>query len=258
MLFAIENLPYWIFLGTGALLFGIVIVSGGGDDADADVDFDADLDADLDADFDTDLDADLESGLETDGSATAKETAFDGDGAARLPGPVTAVLSWFGLGKAPLILLMALDLCLWGLLGWMANAALGGILGAALTKALGLPILLGSMAIALTLGGQAARPIGKVFAAFGESASGDRLVGCPGVVSSARLYALSNAKIAQVDVLDPAKNRVTVNAALPNWATVHPKIGHKVLVIERLDVPPLYLVIAKDSADEAQWFAAVK
>ena len=32
MVFSIQNLPYWIFIGTGVLLFGLVIVSGGSDD----------------------------------------------------------------------------------------------------------------------------------------------------------------------------------------------------------------------------------
>jgi hypothetical protein len=52
-LFDLSNLPYWILLGMGVLLFLFVIVSGGGDD---DLDVDADIDADLDADLDIDAD----------------------------------------------------------------------------------------------------------------------------------------------------------------------------------------------------------
>ena len=73
MLFHPANLPYWIFLGMGVLLFLFVIISGGGDD---DVDIDTDVDTDADFDF---------NGL---------------------------FLGWLGIGKAPLILLLATDLSL--------------------------------------------------------------------------------------------------------------------------------------------------
>ena len=274
MLFATENLPYWIFLAAGTLLFGLVILSGGGGDNDIDADVDADLDLDLDADVDLDIDVDADLDIDADLDVDAD---FDVDADADLGGPsnmdaissvnvgadadadsgITAldILGWLGVGKAPLILLIALDLCLWGLLGWMANVMIGSIIRVIPTGIFGLPILLGSMAIALLLGGQIARPIGKVFASFGESASADRLVGCIGTVSSARLHKVSANKIAQVDVLDPAKNLVTVNAVLPLWVKIQPKIGDKVLVIERSDKAYLYFVIAKDSEDETKWFS---
>ncbi|MEB3356682.1 MAG: DUF1449 domain-containing protein [Synechococcales bacterium] len=246
MVLALENLPYWIFLGAGVLLFGFVILSSGGDD-DLDTSIDTDLDADLDIDADLDLDAAVD--------ASASPVDFDsdadvsgGDGFSPLQ-----ILGWLGVGKAPLVLLLALDLCLWGLFGWMLNVAVGNLLGRIPTGWLGLPILLVSLAGALLIGGQVARPIGRVFASFGESASSDRLVGCVGIVSSARLYKVSEGKIAQVDVVDPAKNLVTVNAALPIWATTSPKLGEQVLVIDRADEMYLYYVVAKDSPDQDRW-----
>jgi hypothetical protein len=60
-------------------------------------------------------------------------------------------------------------------------------------------------------------------------------------------------KIGQVDVLDPARNLVTVNAVLPEWATIVPGRGSKVLVIERS--PQGYLVISKDSSDQDKWLS---
>ena len=275
MLFAIENLPYWIFLGTGALLFGLVIVAGGGDDdvdADVDADFDADFDVDVDADLDIDIDAGLDADVGFDGVTPGADfdavssvnvdsepvgIGADADSDTGNGIAVSDILGWLGVGKAPIILLLALDLCLWGVLGWMTNVIVGGLLGRMLSNLLGLPILLGTMAIALTLGGQIARPIGKVFASFGESASADRLVGCVGTVSSARLHKVSAGKIAQVDVVDPAKNLVTINAVLPLWVKLQPKLGEKVLVIERSDKAYLYFVVAKDSADEEQWFSTI-
>ena len=58
-------------------------------------------------------------------------------------------------------------------------------------------------------------------------------------------------KIGQVDVLDSARNLVTINATLPSWAKVVPGRGTQVLVIDRQ--PHNYLVIAKDSSDEQEW-----
>ncbi|NEQ25658.1 MAG: DUF1449 family protein, partial [Microcoleus sp. SIO2G3] len=98
MIFNFANLPYWILLGSGVLLYLFVIFSGGGGD-DADLDVDADVDADLDADADVDADG--------------------GDFS------IASALGWLGIGKAPLVLLLATDLSLWGLLGWMLNITVG-------------------------------------------------------------------------------------------------------------------------------------
>ena len=251
MLFELENLPYWIFLGTGFLLFGFVIVSGGGDDdADLGGDFDTDADFDLDADIDADVDVDAD--IEAGDSPINLDSDIDVNGNGYW-NPIQ-LLGWLGIGKAPLILLLALDLCLWGLFGWMLNVALGSVIGRIPSGILGIIVLVSSLVAALLLGGQIARPIGKVFASFGEDASGDRLVGCIGTVSSARLHKVSEGKIAQVDVRDAVKNLVTVNAALPIWANDIPKYGDSVLVIERSDKAYLYFVVLKDSPDQDRWF----
>jgi hypothetical protein len=204
-LFDPAHLPYWLLLGIGVGLFLFVILSGG-DDGDAD----AEVDADADGEFD-----------------------------------LAQTLGWLGIGKAPLILLLATDLSLWGLLGWMGNVAGGA--------AWGIGILLGSMLLAFGLGGQIAKPVGKIFAAFGEDASSDRLIGCIGSVSTARIPIATEGKVGQVDVLDPADNLVTINAVLPDWATVMPERGTKVLVIDRTD--STYVVICRESADQDQWLS---
>src|SRR5689334_21817811 len=94
MLFSLDNLPYWIFLGMGVLLFFFMIISGGGGE-----DFDIDADVDVDADVDADSNSELGFGQ---------------------------FLGWAGIGKAPLILLLATDSSLWGVLGWMLNVWFGG------------------------------------------------------------------------------------------------------------------------------------
>ncbi|MGG6292785.1 DUF1449 domain-containing protein [Leptolyngbya sp. AN02str] len=212
------NLPYWLLLGMGVLLFLVIIVFGGDDD---------DLDIDDDFDFDTDGDS---SGLN-----------------------IGSLMGWLGVGKAPLVLLLAIDLSLWGLLGWMTNVFLLSLLGPILGGLVSSVMLFSSLLIALFLGSQIARPIGQLFASFGEDTSSDRLIGCIGNVSTSTIPYLAANKIGQVDVLDPARNLITVNAALPNWATTPPKRGEQVLIIERIGSS--YLVITKDSPDQTQWLS---
>jgi len=204
----------------GVLLFCFVIASGGGSD-DADLDIDADIEADVDADADADANAGF-------AAATA--------------------LGWLGIGKAPLVLLLATDLSLWGLLGCMLNVTVGASAGL-----MGGVVLLVSLIASLVTGGLIARPVGQAFAAFGEDTSSNRLIGCVGTVSTARIPSIAEGKIGQVDVLDPTRNLVTVNAALPDWAIVVPRRGDRVLVIDRPD--QTYCVIVKDSPDQDRWFA---
>ncbi|HIK19336.1 MAG TPA: DUF1449 family protein [Leptolyngbyaceae cyanobacterium M33_DOE_097] len=214
MLFSLVNLPYWICLAAGVLLYLMVIVTGGGDDQ---------LDTDVDADVDADADAD------------SGELGF------------LDFLGWFGFGKAPLILLLATNLSLLGVIGWMLNLALGLPTG----FQAGLLFVLAT-AIALLLGSLIARPLGQVFAQFGEDASSDRLIGCVGTVSSLIVPTCRDGRIGQVDVFDTAHNLVSVPAVLPEWSKVLPKRGEKVLVIDRQ--PEFYVVVAKDSADSDYWF----
>lgn len=239
MLFALANLPYWIFLGSGVVLFLFVIVSGGGDD-----DLDADMDVDVDADFDLDADVDAGGGQLLDLDA-------DGDVDSSSDFGTAQVLGWFGIGKAPLILLIALDLCLWGLAGWTLNVVVAGLMGKIGGAIAELGILILSLIIALNVGGLIARPIGRIFASFTEDSSCDRLIGCLGTVTSASIPFSDSGKIGQIDVYDAAHNLVTVSAVLPIWAEISLRRGAKVLVIERHTKG--YVVIAQNSIDQQNW-----
>lgn len=188
-----------------------------------------------------DVDADVDTGSNTLDFDAGNEFSF------------TQVLGWLGIGRAPLILLLATDLSLWGVFGWFFNVLIGGFLGGVISGIAGGVVLVGSLLVSLLTGGLIAHPIGTIFASFGEDASGDRLIGCIGTVSTALIPTLGEGKIGQVDVLDPARNLVTVNAVLPDWATTSPKRGEKVLVIDRPS--STYLVIVKDSPDQDRWFA---
>ncbi|WP_414552056.1 DUF1449 domain-containing protein [Anabaena sp. CCY 0017] len=213
MLFSPANLPYWIFLGMGVVLFLFVIISGG-EDADADAEFDADTDANF---------------------------------------SFVQALGWLGIGKAPLILLLAADLSLWGVFGLILNTLGSGIINGGFSALVRIIVLLVSLILSLLVGRFIAEIIGKLFADFGEDASSDRLIGCIGTVSSFYIPSETEGKIGQVDVLDPKRNFLTISAALPEWATIAPQRGEEVIVIE--NQPQNYLVIAKDSTDEQLWLA---
>lgn len=251
MMFSLTNLPYWIFLGSGVVLFLFVIVSGGTDDdldVDADLDIDADLDLDADLDIDADVDADVGAGASPRTNVNIDaDTDFDG-GEGLTPGQV---LAWFGIGRTPLILLLAMDLTLWGFIGWFLNVALGDALNRPPMGLMAIAVFISSLAFALFIGSLLSRPIGRIFAAFGEDASSDRLIGCLGTVTSAFVPFEHSGKIGQVDVKDAASNFVTISAKLPDWATITLRRGAKVLVIERAGGH--YLVIARDSPDQNRW-----
>ncbi|TVP63704.1 MAG: DUF1449 family protein [Nodularia sp. (in: Bacteria)] len=215
MLFSLANLPYWIFLGMGVLLFLFVIISGGGD-----------ADADADAEFDADTDGEFSFGQ---------------------------ILGWVGIGKAPLILLLAVDLSLWGVLGLFLNTLAKSIINGQFSALVRGAVLLISLILSLLVGRFIAEVIGKIFAEFGEDASSDRLIGCVGTVTSFYIPSETEGKIGQVDVLDPKRNFLTISAALPEWATIAPQRGDQVIVIE--NQPQNYLVIAKDTTDEQLWLA---
>ncbi|MCI3281550.1 YqiJ family protein [Synechococcus sp. PCC 6717] len=222
MLFHLVHLPYWIVLGMGILLFLTVIVGDIGDE-DAEVDTDADA---------LEVDIDGEEGMS-----------------------LLTLLHWLGVGRAPLILLLALDFSLLGVLGWLLNVLFYLVSGGWPMGGWGALIAIVAIGGSLGLGSLCSRPLGRIFAQFSEDASGDRLLGCQGHVSSAQIPP-SGAGIGQVSVLDAARNRLTVPAVLPPWATVIPQYRQDVLIIDRQGSE--YVVIAKDSLDEGLWLRQQK
>ncbi len=213
MLFNLAHLPYWIVLGMGILLFLIVILGGTADE---------EIDLDLETDIDVDAIADFSS---------------------------VQLLGWLGFGDVPLLLLLATDFSLVGLLGWMFNVIVGELTGSLPSRGLSAVVLcISAIVLGLCLGAIISRPLGQLFAAFGEDTRANRLVGRLGTVTSAYI---PKEKIGQVDVLDADGNRVTISATLPEWATVIPQRGEEVLVIDQS--PQAYLVIAKESLDAERW-----
>ena len=85
--------------------------------------------------------------------------------------------------------------------------------------------------------------LGKILAA--------RSLGCVGTVVSPKVPFSNSGRIAQADVFDAAGNLSTINITLPQWATVVPVRGDRVLIIDLQKNS--YLAVAKDSPDESQW-----
>ncbi|MGF1575212.1 MAG: DUF1449 domain-containing protein [Cyanophyceae cyanobacterium] len=235
MLFSLDNLPYWILLTVGVGLFLMVILSGGGDE---------DADGDWDGDLDPNPTLNLESGnLESGGPD------WDPNGEGNNLNPAFQVLTLLGVGKAPLILLLAIDFSTWGLVGWFLNVMVSSWVGSSLELPFQGSILAASLVAGLATGGLLSPPIGKVLAQFGEDTRSERLLGRVGQVTSASVP--RKGQIGQVDVLDGANNLVTVSAILPEWATTIPLRGQEVLLIEQDE--GAFVVICMDSLDQNRW-----
>ncbi|EAZ89234.1 OB-fold-containig protein [Crocosphaera chwakensis] len=237
MLLHPANLIYWVLIGVGVTFFLLIIISGGGDEG-GELDSDMDINVDshgfsFEADVETDIDADLSG---------------DGD-----EFNLFQLLTWFGLGKAPLMILLAIDFSAWGVVGWTLNTILGSLTGTIPDQFFGLGglVFFLSLFIGLWTGKLLSYPIGQMFASFGEDVKSERLIGCVGIVTSKTIPYLIQGKIGQADVYDTAGNLVTISISLPHWADVIPHYGQAILIIDRQEHS--YIGISKDSSDEDKW-----
>ncbi len=228
MLFHLANLPYWLFLGAGLVCFGLIILSGDGDD---------DLELGLDPSVDLKAEAD-----------SLPNSTFE-------EGIPWQVLGWFGLGKAPLMLLLAMDFSLWGVGGWILNVAIASLTGTIPYRFWGLGglVLFLSLGWSLWLGRLLSRPIAGLFVSFSQDSSQERIIGCVGTVTSKKIPYLMDGKIGQARVYDAAGNLLTISVSLPAWATVIPHHNQEILIIDQSPQGHGYLAIAKDSSDEDKW-----
>jgi membrane protein implicated in regulation of membrane protease activity len=104
------NLIFIVPFGLALVYLALYTLSGW-TFGDADVDAHADVDTDLDAHADIGTDHDAHAGHDHDAD-------HDANGSAAL-----AVLSWFGVGRAPLSILMMMLLMCWGIIGFAVNSS---------------------------------------------------------------------------------------------------------------------------------------
>jgi len=119
------NLIFVLPFGLALLYLGLYTVSGvtfGESDLDADHDFGADADADADADSDANVDHDIDHDVDADADA---DHDADTDAEQEAPvSPALAGMSWLGVGKVPLSIVLMVLLLTWGGTGLLCNLLL--------------------------------------------------------------------------------------------------------------------------------------
>jgi hypothetical protein len=141
-----SNLIFILPFGLGLLYLGIYTLSGwtfGDADADAGVDHDVDAsmdsdghlsfehDADTDLSHDVDADADADAHADTDAHADA-DTDADADGhdaesseaSQSNSSTILAILSWLGVGRVPVSIILMVLMMSWGVIGFASNRAM--------------------------------------------------------------------------------------------------------------------------------------
>jgi hypothetical protein len=142
------NLIFILPFGLGLLYLGVYTISGwtfGDADADAGVDHDVDAsmdadghlsfdhdadtdlshDVDADADADTDVTADADAHADADTDADAHADGHDSESSESNSGSsILAVLSWLGVGRVPLSIILMVMLMSWGVVGFAVNRSM--------------------------------------------------------------------------------------------------------------------------------------
>ncbi len=178
-------------------------------DADADVDLEADIGLDLDADADLDLDADVHVDADVDADADAD---FSVDGADAGAGILLTALSWLGLGKVPVLILLALFLALFGVSGLATQSITISLSGGLMNGWLATVV---ALVVSLPLVSLLSRVVGRVLPKeTTEAVSNDSLVGRIATISqgTARLG-------------NPAQARLRDDFGQAHYVLVEPQDG---------------------------------
>jgi hypothetical protein len=140
------NLPYLVMLGLVAVFFVLQMLGmlGGGGHHDADVSTDTDVDADVDHDVDVDADHDIDADhdVDADHDADTPDVTWQ------------VVLSFFGLGRVPIMVVWVTLFIFTGFTGIFVNSSLyvnhdGTYPGWGLAASLGIALAVGLVAVRL-------------------------------------------------------------------------------------------------------------
>ena len=193
-------------------------------EADVDVEVDADVDADFDAEADVDHDVDVHGGrinIDADSEAAGGHQGLAG------------MLSWLGVGRVPLSVILMVLLLTWGVVGFGANQVLRDAMGTAVWLA-SIPL---AAFVSLGLTAAISNGLARVLpVAEGGALTRRQLVGRRGTV----IFAVTEAA-GLVSVRDDEGDRYQVAArTLPGRDAVLP--GEEVVLVRYDPDRSLFLV----------------
>lgn len=217
------NLPFTVLLGLGVFVAIMQLVGmGGDDDGDGDLDHDVDMEHDVDMDHDVDVDHDLDHDIDHD---VDHDTDHDVDQGDTGHSDGFSPLSFIGVGKAPLLVVLLILFSSVGLAGWLLNGIAQAVLGIfpSLLICLTLPVASGAGAL---LTSRVARFIGQMIPPLTTTASrAQALVGMTGTVTSPFV----DEKYGMVRLRDQGSTMITI-FAITEEAQAIPR-GEQVLLV---------------------------
>jgi len=116
-------------------------------DVDADLDGDVDADADADVDADVDADADVDHDIDADADADHDADGEAGHGGGGGSSSIFAAMTWLGIGRVPVSIVLLVLMLSWGVIGFCSNQVL--------RQRIADPARIGVVSIAIALVGSA-------------------------------------------------------------------------------------------------------
>jgi membrane protein implicated in regulation of membrane protease activity len=199
-------------------------------DHDLAVEHDADLGHDLDHDLDHDVDHDMDHDV-------GHDMAHDAGGTPAWAG----ALRFLGVGQAPLTMVLLVLLGGFGILGWIANASVLGIMPKYPVWVLAVVLLL-DLFVAAWFTSRVAVFIGRAVPAFSSTATSvKRLVSRRGHVVSPQV----DEKYGQVKVRDQGGTLITVFAVVDPGKPPIPR-DTEVILVEYDEAKKVFIVVPSD------------
>jgi membrane protein implicated in regulation of membrane protease activity len=239
-LFAWYNLPFTLMLLACLVLAALQWIGLGGEqeheagaDTEVHADLDHDVDADLHADLDHDLDHDLDTNAELHGDVE-HDLEHDIDHGADHEADHSTVqaangfslLAYLGAGRAPLMIILLILLGSVGLLGWIFNGIVHGVLGVFPGVAMLLTVP-ASLVCGAVISARLSRLIGQVLPPLSTTATSEHaMVGRRAVVVSPWVDQRSG----QVRLRNPGGTLINVFATTGSAETI--RRGEEVILME--------------------------